>query len=1126
MKKKSLNGRLSESLQYLIVALFLLSPRLCPAAVDIATHPLIVAEPVPPNLFYILDDSGSMNRDDMPDTISCSGATGGTANVIRSDTGKLNSSASTRCQSPDFNKLYYNPDFTYSIPVDASGATLLRSPANAFSHAYVDGYSSSNNTYNDLTTWVSETWSSSKSTYTSGWVCTSRSGSSPNYTYSGCGNASGKSPIYGYIQLTQDEIFSYYRLISGRPAGSSNDADYQKVMAQAAEYQNIANWYAYYRTRLFTARAGTSLAFNSIPNSFRVGWGRINYTSSTGNTKESGVLPFLSTHRTNLYDWLFSVQATGSTPLRRALDDVGKYYANSEPWREIPDDSNSKEISCRASFSILMTDGYWTDGSSYQASTTAATKNIDGTDGTTTITNSNRQTFQYKSGPPFSDSWSNTLADVAMYYWNRDLRPTLTNNVPTSESDPAFWQHMVTMTIGMGVDGTVNKQTAFDSILTGAAISWPSPTSKNEYKIDDLLHAAVNGRGLYFSAKSPKEFTEALKQSVATIQSRLASSTNLAVDGASLAAGTVIYKATFRSILWSGELAAYDLNPDGTISNTAKWTASSNLPDFTTRKIFTRSGGAVSDFVWGGLSSSQKTALGSQTILDYLRGDQSLETSNSGNLRTRQNRLGDIIHSNPVYVGNPDPYLYRGYPFTGARGHSAFATSQASRIPMVYVGANDGMLHGFNAESGAEVFAYVPEAAVNSNLASLANPAYSHRYSVDGELTAADVYVNSTWKTFLAGSMGRGGKSLFAIDISNPDNFQSSNMSWEASPSALGQSIGKPVISRIPTPSSPLPNGRWAAVYGNGYNSTNNQAALIILDLATGNVSTIDTYTGSSGNPNGLAAAYLWDAENDGTFETAYAGDLQGNVWRFDLTKNLATKLFQAVDSTGTPQPITAGVRVSRDPKTGKIWVFFGTGKYLGTNDPVDRQIQTWYGLIDDGTAISGRSQLLQRSILQETVSGSNTGRIISSGNASELTNKRGWYIDLNSGSTPTGERMLIPNQLLGSVSLVGVTLIPVGDDCNPGGSGYIMAIDPFSGGRLGFSFFDFSGNGIISPEDRLSGADASGVNFGSIPSNPTFKGTKMIVQTDQGQALTLTVNPPYPAGETQRAGWHELTND
>lgn len=1206
-----------------IAALLQAAPALA-ATVDIANKPLTVSDPLPPNIFYILDDSGSMNRDDMPNSINCSDSSGGTENVIQPN-GKLRKGVSARCQSPDFNKLYYNPNFTYTVPVGANGAALARSPANTFTHAYLDGYSTSTD-YVDLSQWrqawqpyagtgktdvtnatsglvcsdrartnsdyayvyfncttatpdnplsgylltnpgnlwqasstdsvtnatsgfvcasslnysynvtlyfrcgtatsgnprtgrrlnspYHDIWQSdqvgSVTNVNSGFVCSSRLGSSSFYAYYDCAEATSASTRSGYL-LASNERFSYY-LYDGS-GDTASDTNYEKRLATDAERQNVANWYAYYRNRLYTAKAGTSLAFSGLPSNYRLGYGSINTTG----TKVQGVKAF-STAKTEFYPWLLGKAADGGTPLRRALDHIGQYYSQAEPWLENPSDTSSPELACRLSFSILMTDGYWTEGTSYQATTDAARADNDSTNGPT-ITGSNSRSYTYAATDTFADGYSNTLADVAMYYWKRDLRTGLSNSVPVSDIDPAFWQHMVTLGIGLGVEGTKNISATFDALATGSAISWPNPTDGDNYKIDDLLHAAINSRGYFFSAKSPQEFLTGLKQSLTNIQARLATGNSLAIDSATLAEGATLYKAMFKSVIWSGEVAAYALDANGNPADTATWLASAKLPAHASRNLFTRVDGTAVALTWANLNSAQKTALGTESILNYLRGDQSLEIANNGTLRTRNSPLGDIVNSNPVFVGKPDPYLFRGRTWTGASTHDDYAADQASRTNMVYVGANDGMLHGLNASTGVEVFAYMPEAVVNATLATLANPEYSHRYFVDGELTVADAYVGGGWKSILVGALGRGGKALFGINVTNPSSINAASMLWEISPSAMGQNVGKPMIVR-------LPNGTWAAILGNGYNSGSQQAALLVVNLADGSVTTISTGVGSAADPNGLAGAYPWDANTDGSFETAYAGDLQGNVWRFDLVANTATKLFQALDATNQPQPITASVRVSKDPDTFKTWVFFGTGKLLGESDLATRQIQTWYGLIDDQTAISGRGALVQRSILADVAFGANTARTISEAAASDLIGRRGWYIDLAVSGVTQGERMVLPNQIVGASSLVGVSLIPVGDTCNPSGQGFIMVINPFTGGRLGYNFFDYSRDGTLTTADMINGIPGSGINFGSIPSNPAFKGDRMIVQSDRGDIYTMKVAPPYPAGETQRVMWHELTDD
>ncbi len=173
-------------------------------------------------------------------------------------------------------------------------------------------------------------------------------------------------------------------------------------------------------------------------------------------------------------------------------------------------------------------------------------------------------------------------------------------------------------------------------------------------------------------------------------------------------------------MVWSGELGAYPLNSSGVASDTAAWLASAKLPAFGSRHIFTQVDGTATDFTWASLNATQKSALGTETVLNFLRGDQSLEVANNGTLRTRDSPLGDIVNSNPTYIGKPNPKLFKGRTWTGATDHDEYAETWANRPPMIYAGANDGMLHGFNATTGVEVFAYMPEWLVNSNLASLA----------------------------------------------------------------------------------------------------------------------------------------------------------------------------------------------------------------------------------------------------------------------------------------------------------------------------------------------------------------------------------------------------------------------
>ena len=289
------------------------------------------------------------------------------------------------------------------------------------------------------------------------------------------------------------------------------------------------------------------------------------------------------------------------------------------------------------------------------------------------------------------------------------------------------------------------------------------------------------------------------------------------------------------------------------------------------------------------------TVTDGQKRLNWLRGDKTNEVRNSGIFRNRTTTvLGDIINSDPIF-SYTESYGYTSLPVTaaGQSTYAAFVSGKSSRPPMVYDGANDGMLHAFradtgNASSGKELFAYVP-AAVYGNLSSLTEPAYLHKYFVDGSASIGDAYLASNWKTVLLGGLGKGGKAIYALDISTPDAFTNSQVLWEYSGSTasaidgsgvtdangMGLTYSQPQIAR-------LNNGKWAAIFGNGYNSTSERAFLYIVDLSDGTlIKKIATNTAAS---NGLSTPRLYDNNNDKIIDFVYAGDLQGNLWKFDLS--------------------------------------------------------------------------------------------------------------------------------------------------------------------------------------------------------------------------------------------------
>ena len=630
-----------------------------------------------------------------------------------------------------------------------------------------------------------------------------------------------------------------------------------------------------------------------------------------------------------------------------------------------------------------------------------------------------------------------------------------------------------------------------------------------------------------------------------------------------LEVGARTYQAKYISNGWGGRLTASNVDV-ATGSLTDVWDASDWLGqaagdtkvnatattlDFTQRKILYKGASGLTNFIsnWnngavvGSPTLSKPTPFAALTDLQlrYILGErvherQSAATGSQQIFRNRRGMLGDIINSTPVFVGKPNASLYPNDP-----SYAEFAAAQAARAPAVYVGANDGMLHAFNApdsgntNAGRELFAFMPTEAMSvltqndpgTNRYPYWDPAYDHAYSVDGEITVADVKISGTWKTVLVGTMGRGGKSIFALDVTNPS---SPALLWEKTASdatvgsLLGNALGRPIIAKVG-------DDDWRVFLGNGPNSSAGTAALIMLDVATGaNDGSINT--GVAGD-NGLSAVNVWDAYGavipsrpDGNFDTVYAGDLLGNLWKFDIAAGTATKLFE----TQTGQPITVAPLVARNPYApAETWLFFGTGRYLSmadTSAAANEVVQSWYGIIDRDSLVE-LGDLNKVSITHEDAKGRVIEKVTAPG-------ADGWYIDLESpaeaaGGTPRGERMVVPNFFQG-MALIGTTRFPDSTDpCSPSGKGFTMAINPFTGGRLGNAFFDIDNSGDVGDAGDYKDGDTdtpySGVGYDSGPNNPIFLGSYMYTSLDDGTYAKYKTSGAQAM--VRRVSWREVIN-
>lgn len=884
----------------------------------------------------------------------------------------------------------------------------------------------------------------------------------------------------------------------------------------ANELKNYATWYSYSRTRIKLAKGGASEAFGQIGSNVRVGfdtiWNRNRFPIPVGTNNGQ----FSSTNRDTWYTRLRGAQASNGTPLKGALQRNGEYFKDtsaSGPWGPA---TGVDQISCRQNFSILTTDGYWNDNTGY----TAPVGDADSTGSTNTKPDGT--TFTFNATKPYIDNFTttpasrpDTLADVAMYYWKRDLVTTLANNVPTSTADPAFWQHMVTFSISIGQQGNLDPANDL-SALTNGSKHWPDPTpTENASRIDDLWHAAVNGHGSFVAAKDPKQFAQGLVDALATVAARLGSASNVTANSTSFTSSTSVYQASYVSGQWTGELAAYAATQAG-VSATAAWKASNVMPAFSGRNIITWSGTTGTAFPTGAQTaalartSGLAPATGPENA-SYITGSSTLEKRNGGTLRDRpaplgHAPLGDIAYSSPLYVKDSET---------------------------IFVGANDGMLHAFSALTGVEQFAYIPTGINLADLSTLSDPQYTHKYFVDGPI-AVSTLKQTPGKNYLVGSLGRGGKGVFGLDVTTPASFANGNVLWESSSTLtagqnadMGQVLGEPLVVT-------LNDGTKGVLVSNGINSTNATASLFILNLATGAViKELNTGVGSPGsNENGLFAPRGWDEDGNGTVDEVYAGDLKGNLWKFDLNGNSAGTWKVAIGgqplfTTQSGQPITTGLALARDPTTSKRWVFIGTGSFLTSGDVANNTVQSMYGIIDDAsdTAVA-LTDLTQRTI---AVTGTVNGRAIRGfePNATLSSTEKGWYINLDNPTA--GERIISNPRVLGTVLLTASIIPPTTNTCDAGGTGYINALDAFSGTSLSQPFFDSNGDGKVDANDKITSGGGS-VPVGSIdlgvgmPTLPTVIDKLLVVGGSKGSLGSILVNPQ--GGSKERVSWREILRD
>lgn len=727
-----------------------------------------------------------------------------------------------------------------------------------------------------------------------------------------------------------------------------------------------------------------------------------------------------------------------------------------------------------------------------------------------------------------ADGSLNTTNDQAVIDTINTIKTLKTNGIPT-----------YIIGLGAGVDSSINPQAA--QTLTAMAVA--------------------AGTGNYYPATDPTSLVNDLNTILISIQNGTFSTSAAAISSSHLSGSSVEYQASFVSsddpyLDWTGDLAAIALNPTtGVPTSAVLWSAQAVLDSLvsgtgwsTARLIATwnPTAGDGVPFRWSSLSASQQLLLQPSILqpfgilrLNYLRGDQSLEKHNGGIFRDRTHILGDIIDSQVNYVGVPNaPILTTSY--------INFAKAQASRPPVLYVGANDGMLHAFTTVTGTELFAFIPN-GVFSNLIDLTDPVYnqSHLFYVNGSPTTGDVQFNdNSWRTLLVAGLNGGGNSVYALDITYPNNLSDETalanaVLWEFTDGDMGLTYSQPQIGQIGLNStSPL---TFAVFFGNGYNSPTNKAVFYALDPKTGTVlKKIDLCAAVSGAcnallPNGLST--LATAQKDGLqgqpITVVYGGDLQGNLWAIDVNNTnpsawSARLLFKAKDSVGTFQPITTTPVITLNPNYPRrqgLFVMFGTGRLLTSADLLDTQTQTIYGVWDKplaGTTFTRSNLQVQNlSLVAPAASGFTNSILTVTSNTINWNTYVGWYDDL-----PTAGQRVITNPTIINGSFITTLNAPPVTVCDGAFTSMLLELNYQSGGSFLKAILDVNGDGAFTDADKYGGNYAVGVSlsksYGTAPNIlfPTQGNNILILITQSNGAQSTILNPN---NNPRKVGWWQI---
>jgi type IV pilus assembly protein PilY1 len=964
------------------------------------------------------------------------------------------------------------------------------------------------------------------------------------------------------------------------------------------EMTNFANWYAYYKSRNQMMKTAVGQAFQALSSNYNVGIVSLSVAAAEGTMTPPRV--FSGNNRSDWYARLYAMNGSQSTPIRQALHAIGKMYANTAPY-VFDRDAAAVQYPCQQNFTFITTDGYWNGGAAasvvnndnVESTARFCTREAGCVDPATQTYNSLADValYWYNGGANSGvaslrtdlEDWSKRGLVPAANGDNQRLHMNtyalglgvdgVMNYEANYDTLPAPGGDFFNLKNGVTRGCPWNN---------GGAYNWPDPkTGDNsgsaayQSRVDDLWHAAINGHGKYFSASDPTQVVQGLSTALSNIQVRVGAAAAAATSTPNISQeDNDIFSSTFTTVKWFGELSDRKIDPaTGIVGTSVAWTSSDTVglkvgstSDTRVIKMLDTSTApmGLKDFSYAAMSATErgwfdnKCGVMSQcaaltadnqvivnsgaNIVNWLRGRQAYADDSVLRAYARTDKtpagasgplpivMGDIASSKPAYLREPR----KGY---SSSAYDTFKTTWKDRTPTVFVSANDGMLHAFNAKTGEETWAYVPRITMKK-LAAQASLTYglNHQFTTDGAPEIGDVMIGGEFKSLLVAGLNAGGRGFYALDVTDP---AAPKARWELCADAalcanadpdLGLSFGNPQFGTWKDAGG---TERWVVFLTSGYNNVpgtdgvaggDGKGYLYVVDAGTGQIlKKTSTGAGDTTTPSGFArvTAITSNPQTDPLVTYVYGGDNLGKMWRFDFSAGGTPAVLQMGDADAT-HPITTRPEVtlcavnSRDA-AGTVTagttraVVFGTGRLLDLGDIGDATKQSVYVLKDRGTGISSADWRNAGAMAQQSLSTTDAGNYKISGPAVDLSTKAGWYFDMDQNR---GERVnLDPKVVSGTLNVV--SNIPTNSSaCSVGGTSNLYQLDVCTGKPL----LNDQTDGMIAGRSLSNTAAAVGFIIVRLPSGAL----KLVATTADGGNTTKEL-PSAKEQDARKTGWRRV---